>query len=82
MTLANITYLILIPFEICFGAEIMPISEVIFVALLGVNMILQMNTSFYKNGELVQDRKQILNKYLKTRLVYDLISMLCVTRYF
>jgi hypothetical protein len=44
--------------------------------ILFIDVLLNLNTSYYEVGELVDDRRRIFNNYIKTHLIFDFIAFI------
>lgn len=70
--------------ELSFDIDMIPIETIcITTRILGllfyiVDIIVKMNTVFYKNGLCVSDRAKIIQHYKSSLLIYDLISVVAL----
>lgn len=69
-----------IPFNLCFNQDLANPSDGITIfdyfqdICFGIDIILNFNTGFYKNGVLILNRKLIVISYLKSWFILDLLS--------
>ena len=67
----------MIPFRLCFGVDAngnILIFETIIDAFFITDIFVQFNTSFYRKGKIIKNRKEIVINYFKTWFIIDVMS--------
>ena len=71
-----VIFSILIPIQICFKVNIMDENINILIRLyFGLGFLINVNTSYYYHGVLVESRLKIFKNYLKTKFLFDFVSL-------
>lgn len=72
--------LITIPFEISFSQEVSPELDICIDVLFILDIFLNFNTGYYKNGIVVRDHEQIFYSYIGGWFWIDLLGSIPYSR--
>ena len=84
-----ICYLYILPVNLSFGMNMLVFFELMVpqvcdffkyftMIFFFLDIVMNFNTAYYKKGELIYDRRRIVEHYVKHYLFYDLISLLYI----
>lgn len=79
--LSMLFFFVYVPMFICFqDVEIQQLQFFIIARyfcflILMLDILKRLNTSFYKKGSLIEDRREIVQYYIRTQLLYDVLSL-------
>jgi hypothetical protein len=70
--------LILIPFYVSFNSSDIYLLKVLSIIIIIINFLIDLNSTCYENGELIDDRQRIFSLVMRTDFASEFLGFICV----